>query len=256
MSDEPPYDVERAYAEWSRLPVDDFDYMSADELMILAPQQLRELVDMASAVRFDKNGWRNEGGALERFMLGNGVTGKIVVDFGCGIGIDSCWFTVRGASVILADMHPAMLRVAQQSLIVKTGFIPQRLMVVSPYPPHFIIKNVDLFWSLGVLHHTPYIGKILERMCGSLAPGGECRIVLYSDKRWKEMMAEPPPSEPTWKHPRFQEFVRKCDTVGQYADCYNAEKIKTMVEPFGEMVSCDYLCRGQFVGAVIKPKGK
>ena len=256
MSDLPPYDAEKAYAEWSRIPVDDFDYMTAEDLMILAPQQFRELVEMTGGARFDRLGWRNEDGLLERFMLGSGVQDKTVVDFGCGLGIDACSFTMHGAQVTLADMHPKMLLVAQYTMIAKTSFIPNRLMVISLRWPYFIIKDVDLFWSLGVLHHTPHIGKILERMCGSLRAGGECRIVLYSDRRWEEMMGEPVPSEPTWKHPRFDEFVKKCDTVGQYADWYNAEKIAALVEPFGELVSCEYLCRGQMVGAVIKPKVK
>lgn len=256
MSDFPLYDVEKAYSEWSRIPVDDFDYMSAHDLMILSPPQLRELIDMASGIRFNQLGWRNEGGSLEKFMLGGGVSDKMVVDFGCGLGVDACWFTMHGAKVVLADMHPNMLRMAQQSMVMRTGFISPRLMVTSPYWPFFIIDSVDVFWSLGVLHHTPHIGKILERMCGSLNPGGECRIVLYSDKRWEEMMGESVPSGPTWQHPRFQEFVRKCDTVGQYADWYNAEKIAALVEPFGEMVSCEPLCKWQMVGAVIKAKGK
>ena len=253
------YDPDQALREWSRIPIDDLDYFSADELLILRPEQLYQLVRMAMSIRWDRNQWRNKDGALVQFMFGddqNRWKGKTVMDFGCGLGLDSVLFAANGANVILADMHPKGLMLAQQALIQGTGgIIPSRICITSPVPPFFVTGGFDLFWSMGVLHHTPFCGEILKRACQLLNPGGEIRVCLYSDKRWKQMMDCDPP-EDTPNHPRFQEFVKKCDAVGQYADWYEGGKVQKLVEGFAELTDSRYLCDDQFVGVVLKPKGK
>jgi hypothetical protein len=67
------------------------------------------------------------------------------------------------------------------------------------------------------------------------------------------MTGEKLPQEEIWKHPKFEEFTKKCDSVGNYADAYDMEKIKRIVEGFGEVIDCRYLSDDQFIGATIKP---
>lgn len=250
MSD---YNPSEAYLAWERIPVDDFGYISADELMNVNAHQLMQLVQMAVDSRTNKKGWRNWENKLVEFMGLGKVAGKTVMDFGCGLGLDAMQFAAAGAEVILADLHPKMLRVAQQVVCASLNINPKRLVITSPMAPFFTSEPVDLFWSFGVLHHTPFIKEMLKRACEILKPGGEIRIGLYSDKRWQEMMGESPPAA-TANHPRFMEFVRKCDTVGNYADWYNEEKIVKVVEGFAEVTECGYICKGQLIGVAMKRK--
>ncbi len=252
------YSFENALEQWSRIPIDDFDYRSARELLYLHPKQRAELLQYAAGVRWDERQWRNKDGRLVKFMAGSPlVNGKEVLDFGCGLGLDGALFTAHGARVAYADINPANLLLAQHNLIFLTGKIPSELCLVFPGDPFLLpSQKFDLIWSLGVLHHTPKCGDILWRFCELLRPGGEVRAVLYSDKRWEQMMGEPALElKNTWEHPRFMEFVRKCDTVGSYADWYNERKLRSLIEGFAEVVSCEYLCNDQMIGAVIKSRG-
>lgn len=244
------YNLHESYESWSRIPIDDFDYMSADELLSLLREQYGELVSLAWNKRWDIGMWRNRDHTLEAFMNLDNVKGKTVMDFGCGFGLDGVAFGLHGAQVVLADTHPKLLLVAQTTLGVAVGLAPKKLVIVRPQYP-FFEYNIDLFWSFGVLHHMPYAGDILKSACKQLNPDGEIRIAVYSDKRWREMMGEEPP-EVTAAHPRFMEYVRKCDTVGLYADWYDEPKLTKLVEGFGKVVECKYLCDGQMIGAVIK----
>ena len=99
--------------------------------------------------------------------------------------------------------------------------------------------------------------KILKRACQLLAPLGQIRILVYSDKRWSQMMGrEPPPIDsPISSHPRFEEWVRKNDPVGVYADWFSPEKLKIMVEEFAVVTETQYVgSEGALLGAVIVPR--
>src|SRR5258708_3747483 len=128
---------------------------------------------------------------------------------------------------------------AVRNVLIKAVDRVPKIVVVQMVEPYFILDveneadyfkmdgKIDLFWSFGVLHHTPFISGILKRACSFLRqPEGECRICLYSDKGWERLMEEPTPTIPTHEHPRFQEYVRKKDPVGFYADWYNQKKIE------------------------------
>jgi SAM-dependent methyltransferase len=249
-----PYDFGLSLKHWARIPVDDFDYLDARELVTMHPDQLLELVDIASSIRWSPNQWRNLDHGLERFMELGRWQGKLVMDFGTGLGIDSIAFTRAGAGICMVDLHPWTLYCAQKVLNIVTGYSPVKLCVAAPAWPYVHAPKIDLFWSLGVLHHFPYAGDLLKRVCQLLNPGGEIRILLYSDIRWTEMTGTEPPTGPVHKHPKFEEFTRKCDAVGVYADFYNDAKIKNLVKDFAEVTETRYLSNNQFLGAVIKPK--
>lgn len=247
------YDFDEGFAEWSRVPVDDLGYFNADELLVMSNLQLFELAKMATVIRFREDSWRNRDAKLSEFMNLKDVEGRRVIDFGCGLGLDTVQFAHYGADVMPADLHPLLVYTAQKVLALVTGFRCSRCIIVRPDYPYFV-QPVDLFWSLGVLHHTPFAASILRSACEQLLPGGECRVGLYSDRRWVKMMDEPPPEGPTWKHPRFDEWVRKNDTVGYYADWYDEAKVARLVEDFGYVDSCRYICDDNLIGVVVKPK--
>lgn len=258
--DEPgggPYDFLQSYNSWSRIPVDDFEYLSAQELFHLHPAQFGELLDLAAIHRWSHLGWRNRDGTLAKFMRMKEMAGRTVLDFGCGLGLDSLQYHLNGAKVVIADLHPWILYMAQRTILYSTnGVPPERTVIIMPRWPFLPDIKIDLFWSFGVLHHTPMAGEILRRACQVLNPGGEARVLLYSDRRWELLMGCPVPEGPAWRHPRYADFVRACDSVGLYADFYTEEKLAKLVEGFAEVAECKYLCDDQFIGAVVRPKAK
>lgn len=249
------FDAIDSYRQWSRIPVDDIGYFTASELLSMSTQQREDLIRLTYSIRFNPNHWRNKGNAMVEFMGVDKSAGKTVMDFGCGMGMDGIAFGMAGASVIFADMHPATVLLAVQNAA-WLGVIgrPAFSYVVEP----FVVfpENVDLFWSFGVLHHTPLMPKILKHACDHLKDGGQCRIGVYSDRRWVSLMQEDFPENTPFlmDHPRFNEFVRKCDSVGSYAECYSESKFRRCVEDVVSVKECRYLSNDQILGVVIEKK--
>lgn len=240
--------------EWGAIPVDDVGYIPTTTLLQLSDPQLVQLIMLARQFRYHPEGWRNQDNTLVDFMALGDIRGKVVVELGCGFGIDALTFSARGAEVILADIAPYTLAVARRVLSL-AGSPAQKLMIVLEGPPYFekYPKPVDLFWAMGVLHHTPKAAEIIDRAF-SVLKVKECRIVLYSDKRWERLMGEPAPpvGQPIIEHPRCQEWVRLNDEVGQYADWYSPERIRAQFGAVGEIVETPYIGDGQLIGAVIR----
>lgn len=249
------YDFDKSLVDWRRVPLDDFDYMEADDFLILSPEQRKELINIGLSQRYAPIQWRNKDNCLLEFMQPKRWINKTVMDFGCGLGLDSIVFNQHGAFIYLADINPRTLMAAQQTLACWLDVHPKRLIVVGPDWPYWRMPpgSIDLFWSLGCLHHTPKGPDLIRRACQCLTKDGECRVVLYSDRQWEKVMGEPPPENVTG-HPRFDEWVRKMDAVGNYADWYNEEKLKKAVEKFAVVTECKYISADVFIGAVIKPK--
>lgn len=248
------YSFDRAFNEWSKIPVDELGYFTAEKLINLEPGQLKELIFLSESYRYSTTSWRNLNGTYKKFMKLESVRGKLILDYGCGLGLDALQFVRAGSRIAIADIHPLTLFLAQQTLTSTTSIVPGYLIFSLAHYPWFIIpEKIHMFWSFGVLHHTPYIVEILKKACSVLLPDGEIRIGLYSDKRWTEMMNEPLPIN-THEHPRFQEYVRKCDNVGFYADWYNEDKIKELVKDFATITECTYLGKGQMLGVAMRPK--
>ncbi len=149
------FNPSQAPEAWSRVPVDDLDYFDPAELLLLTPDQRFELMHLASSIRWNRDGWRNRDNCFLKFMEPEKYRDKVVMDFGCGLGVDALQFAHYQVDIILADLHPRTLFLAQQTLCVSLDRIPRRLCIVSPYPPFF----------------------------------------LYSDVRWRQMMLEEPPED-------------------------------------------------------------
>lgn len=254
MSNNGSYDFDKAVAEWGVIPVDDVGYIPTTTLLQLSDPQLVQLIMLARQYRYHAEGWRNKDNSLMGFMGADSCKGKVVCELGCGFGIDALTYASRGAEVILADISPYTLVVARRVLAL-AGAPAQKMMIVLEGPPYFETypKPVDLFWAMGVLHHTPKAAEIIDRAF-SVLKVQECRIVLYSDKRWEILMKEPVPpvEQPITEHPRCMDWVRLNDEVGQYADWYSPERIRAQFGSVGQVVETPYIGDGQLIGAVIR----
>lgn len=245
-------------AAWSQPPVDDVGYISSAEMLTWPDEKITETIDAMRRTRY--TGWRNHGGLWRDLMGLDTVKGKDVLDFGCGTGIEAAEFARAGNRVGIADISGDNLMLAMRVMELTSPadveMVPYFLVgCMTPYFPAGR-DTFDVIHCSGVLHHIPWATSIMGRFWDVLRPGGEVRLMLYSDIGWRIATGTDAPMYPV-DHPSFRQFVRYFDSVGDYADWYSEDKI---TERFGSTFTLDrfaYLTADRrYCAAVLKPKGK
>lgn len=218
---------------WSSPPVDHKNaYIPSEQLMRYDDQKLDDLIARMGQERY--GGWRNYREIWTGLLLAN-VAGKRVLDYGCGVGLEAHSLAARGALVDLADISMSNLLLARRVLNREPSqrTVPHLAYLIrSDYP--FIEpppEPYDIFYCNGVLHHIPHAAEVMRRAWEITRPGGQARLMLYTDDAWRNTVGTEPPQFDTHLDPKFETFVRAMDGVGHYADWYSPAKLRRMVEP-------------------------
>ena len=247
------YDFARARAEWAAPVFTSIGHFDTAKLLAeTTDAQIKETMERCEHYRYDgfdnfENKWR-EAEKLDT------THGKVVIDFGCGMGVEALQYARNGNKVILADIAEANVMYARKSLEV-CGFgdsVLQSVVVDGAYP-FWQSEKFDVFHACGVLHHTPDAGTILKRAAELLTPGGECRCMMYSDHLFGHANRDPDVDVTT--QPGFMGYVRGRDGVGQHADWYGREKMERLLERAEtglEVESEMYACRGSYVCFILR----
>lgn len=254
------YDFEDAVQQWSSPPFDNIGYLSSAEIAAKPGDEVRELVRRCERSRYalesDDGLVRNHRNRWRESLGLDSTTGKRIMDFGCGIGLEALQFARTSNRVVLADIAPDNLKLAERVLAL-FGHPCETTVLVSGEPPFFELEGeIDIFYSNGVLHHTPRMGEILARARSVLSPEGEVRLMLYSDRAWTDWIGGelPPIDQDIATHPGFPKFVRTFDGVGRFADWYNAEKVARVAGPGFKLVRFEYLTKSNwYCTAILRP---
>lgn len=228
---------------WNHIPVDDIGYINSEEFLTWDNEKVIRCVE-----RFEHNrytGWRNWKN-LWRATLGLDTTfNKTILDFGCGYGIEALQFCKLGNQVMLSDIHQTNILAAE------------RVLNISGYKSIPNEGKFDVFYSNGVLHHTPEIREILLKAVDRLNNEGEIRLLLYSDKAWTQKTLTPLPKieDDVSSNLYFDKYIKAMDSVGQYADWYNQEKLQYKVGDFLKIEKFYYITEnGMYATVILKPK--
>jgi SAM-dependent methyltransferase len=233
---------------WASPPVDDVGYLSSEDLL---KQSDITLLDLAAHMRERRyGGWRNFEGRW-RDVLGLDTTrDKIVLDYGCGVGVEALEYGRTGNLVLLADIVPSNIDLARRIFQIH-GHADKCIGLPAENPLPIADEHVDVVHCSGVLHHIPAPRPVVEDFHRILKPGGELRLMLYSDDAWRDVTGTEPPQDVT-SSAEFEHFVRHFDGVGEYADWYDAAKLE---QRFGDLFHIDrfeYLTENSwFIGAVL-----
>jgi SAM-dependent methyltransferase len=103
------------------------------------------------------------------------LSGKLVLDVGCGMGRFADVATRWGAHVVGVDLSLAS-EVAARNLDGREATIFQADVFHLP----FASESFDFIYSIGVLHHTPDCERAFKMLPPLLKPGGRIAIWLYS----------------------------------------------------------------------------
>jgi SAM-dependent methyltransferase len=103
------------------------------------------------------------------------LSGKLVLDVGCGMGRFADVATRWGARVIGIDLSAAA-EVAARNLANRNFVALQADVLALPFAP----ESFDCIYSIGVLHHTPDCERAFKNLPQYLKPGGSIAVWLYS----------------------------------------------------------------------------
>lgn len=108
-----------------------------------------------------------------RFILRHmgDITGKRLLDLGCGAGENSVYFAKKGARCVAADYSPGMVEVALQLAAANGVQIQGRTMnaIALDCPDN----TFDFVYASNLLHHLPDPHAAILEMHRVLKPGGK-----------------------------------------------------------------------------------
>lgn len=125
---------------------------------------------------------------LEDWFSRDGITGKRVLDIGCGSGIHSLGLLTLGAAELVSFDLDSRSVAATQTLWEDAGK-PENWRVVqgSVLDDAFLDslgrQSFDVVYSWGVLHHTGAMWQAVEQASRMVRPGGRFLLALYAGKR-------------------------------------------------------------------------
>jgi 2-polyprenyl-3-methyl-5-hydroxy-6-metoxy-1,4-benzoquinol methylase len=181
----PNEELKQASREWwSSHPQDYVDPGELDHLGIsegIGDQELIALLD-----KFDGNFMRDgyfaqpRGGALFSRLLPNNISGKKVLEIGCGLGAHTEALCRLGALVTSIDLAPMSIKITQRRLGLKG--LSAEVMEADAENLPFLDGHFDYVWSWGVIHHSPNTIQCAREIARILKSGGRIGIMLYNRK--------------------------------------------------------------------------
>jgi len=104
-------------------------------------------------------------------------TGKLMLEIGCGIGVDSMQWHRAGNRVVSLDYNFPSVSLTRDRF--RNEGASGRFLNGDAESLPFADESFDLIYSFGVLHHTPDTQKTIDEVYRCLKPGGQAIIMLY-----------------------------------------------------------------------------
>lgn len=105
------------------------------------------------------------------------LSGKRVLEIGCGMGLHSELIVRAGAELVAIDISKTSVDATQARMQLKGLVADVRQM--DAVEVNFPDESFDFVWSWGVIHHSAFTGRIVREIERVLRPGGETRVMVY-----------------------------------------------------------------------------
>jgi SAM-dependent methyltransferase len=241
-------------AAWRAVPVDDLGYLHAGDLLTRGGPGLRAMVAEMEAVRY--GGWRNHGGRWRAALGLDSTHDALLLDYGCGVGLEAFQYARAGNRVVVADINADSVALAQRVLAIHEVPAYASALILDPpdLDPAWAAGVFDVIVANGVLHHIPDPRPTMELLHRLLSPEGELRLMLYSAEAWIITVGGEPP-EDVYTSSGFQWFVRSMDAVGGWADWYNRDRLEKRFGDLFMVTHVEYLTPdGRDLAATLEPR--
>lgn len=134
---------------------------------------------MGEGINYDEK--RNFRYSLQDYMHSlfhyDDFAGRMVLDLGCGAGIDSAEFARNGARVTSVDFTHTATELTR-NLLKEAGF-PSHVVEADATALAFKANTFDCVYCFGILHHIPDVEDALAEIRRVLKPGGQMMAMVY-----------------------------------------------------------------------------
>lgn len=110
------------------------------------------------------------------------IPGARLLEVGCGMGTDLLQFARGGALVTGVDLTPRSVEISQHRF--RLYAMPGDFSLADAERLPFGDNTFDVFYSNGVLHHTPDTDAAIREAYRILKPGGTAKVMLYHRDSW------------------------------------------------------------------------
>lgn len=138
------------------------------------PQLLRRF-----AIEAHTNRAANTPGGHYNELDSTDLSGKEVLDFGCGSGIEAFHMAQRGAIVTICDIVPSNIQLASRIL----EPYPFNALLLESYNDIDTLGTFDIIFSFGCLHHIRFdiVTQVISLLKAHLRPSGFFLIMVYTN---------------------------------------------------------------------------
>ena len=180
------------------------------------------------------------------------LSGKKVLEIGCGMGFHSELMARAGAKVTAIDLSPTSVEATTNRFKVKK-LTAQAILQADAEDLSFDDNCFDFVWSWGVIHHSSRTVKIIREISRVLKPEGQCRVMVYNRCGSKIPLVFIKDFLMKWKFVKFSfEEVLYQSTDGFSARFYIPEQFNDIFNAFFETTSIDIY--GQDVDVIPLPR--
>lgn len=113
----------------------------------------------------------------DRLLNQSRVSGRRVLEIGCGMGTWTQTFAEWGCDVTAIDLTPYSVEMTKKRL--KLAGLKAIVMKMDARDMGALSDQFDFIWSWGVIHHSPDTEQIVKEIQRLLKPGGEFGIMVY-----------------------------------------------------------------------------
>ena len=104
--------------------------------------------------------------------------GKMVLDIGCGAGIDSVEFARHGANVFSVDLTRTSVKLTKD--LFREAKVEGNVIQASAYQLPFKVDCFDCVYAFGVFHHLPNVNMALSETHRVLRSSGKFMGMIYN----------------------------------------------------------------------------
>jgi 2-polyprenyl-3-methyl-5-hydroxy-6-metoxy-1,4-benzoquinol methylase len=163
-----PNSQERNRSWWEQLPMTYADWESEDRV-----PRTRDDFERINRAYLDVNLW------LKEHFDFKALSGKRVLEIGCGVGSAACILAMAGSQVTAIDLTEKAAEIARENTRIQ-GLNSIAIFRMDAERMEFANNSFDYAYSWGVVHHSNAPEQIIAEIARVLRPGGRGLIMVYN----------------------------------------------------------------------------